>query len=135
MLDNGGAADENIESEYRSDREDYDDAIDAAEALYARVLEMVKELDEDDASLAAAALGLVIDGGNSTRRPTAEELGNEYGLFRCGSDNCAEELAMLEMDVHGRKTVPAVPAAEATAAVSDYHPGQGMRPAAVVVCL
>lgn len=133
MLNSGGAADETIESDYRSDGEDYDDAVDAAEALYARMLEMVKELDEEDASLAAAALGLVIDEGNSTRRPTAEELRDEYGLFRCGSDNCAEELAVLGMDVHGRKTVPAVPAAEATAAVSDYHPGQGMRPAAVPV--
>lgn len=133
MLDYEGAAAQTIGPEYRSDGGDYDDAIDAAEAMYTRMLEMVEELDEDDASRAAAALGLIINEGNSTRRPTAEELRDEYGLFRCGSENCAEELAMLGMDVHGRKTVPAVPAAEATAAVSDYHPGQGMRPAAVPV--
>lgn len=128
-----GAADQTMGSVPRSDSEDYDDAVDAAETLYARMLEMVQELDEDEASLAAAALGLVIDEGNSTRRPTAEELRDEYGLFRCKSDNCAEELAMLGMDVHGRKTVPAVPAAEATAAVPDYRHDQAMQPSALPV--
>lgn len=95
-----------------------------------RMLDMVQELDADEAATAAAALGLVVDEGNSTRRPTAEELRDEYGLFRCSSEHCVDELALLGRDIHGRKTVPAP--AEATAAFPT-HQGLDRQPTALPV--
>lgn len=91
-----------------------------------------KTEDEDETDI-IKRLGLVVDEGNSTRWPTRQEL-RDMGFVRCRSENCADELAAVGRDVHGKVTVQHAPVAMATlaAAAADREAvgGRG-RPATV----
>lgn len=78
---------------------------------------------EEEVARVVAELGLGVDDGNSTRRPTAKELREEFGLFRCRSENCVLELAAVGRDVHGRVTAQSAPAAQATGALLETDAG------------